>query len=50
VDIISFWPTQNPFYGVSWRYKLGLPKNIGKPCWKGHEIILRPENLPPNYK
>ena len=50
VDIISFWPTQNPFYGVSWRYKLGLMKNIGKPCWKGHEIILRPENLPPNYK
>jgi MoaA/NifB/PqqE/SkfB family radical SAM enzyme len=50
VDIISFWPTQNPFYGVSWRYKLGLMKNIGNKCWKGHEIILRPENLPPNYK
>jgi len=48
VDIISFWPTQNPFYGMSWRYKLGLMKNIGEKCWKGHEIILRPENIPAN--
>ena len=48
VDIISFWPTQNPFYGMSWRYKLGLMKNIGDKCWKGHEIILRPENIPAN--
>jgi len=49
VDIISFWPTQNPFYGVSWRYKLGLMKNIGDKCWKGHEIILRPENIPAKH-
>jgi uncharacterized Fe-S cluster-containing radical SAM superfamily protein len=50
VDIISFWPTQNPFYGMSWRYKLGLMKNIGVKCWKGHEIVLRPENIPTKYK
>jgi organic radical activating enzyme len=49
VDILSFWPTQNPFYGVSWRYKLGLMKNIGEKCWKGHEIILRPENVPAKH-
>jgi len=49
VDIISFWPTQNPFYGMSWRYKLGLMKNIGDKCWKGHEIILRPDNIPTKH-
>lgn len=50
VDIISFWPTQNPFYGMSWRYKLDLMNNIGVPCWKGHELVLRPENIPTKYK
>ncbi len=29
VDIISFWPTHNPFYGMSWRYHLGLMNHIG---------------------
>ena len=44
VDMISFWPTQNPFYGVSWRYRLGAFSNIGRPSWKGREVILRPDN------
>jgi organic radical activating enzyme len=46
VDIISFWPTGNPFYGISWRYRLGLLNRFGVKCWKGREIILRPENVP----
>jgi MoaA/NifB/PqqE/SkfB family radical SAM enzyme len=46
VDIISFWPTNNPYYGMSWRDKLGLLNNFGEKCWKGREIILRPENVP----
>jgi len=46
VDIISFWPTHNPFYGSSWRWHLGGFKNVGVPCWKGREVILRPENIP----
>jgi uncharacterized Fe-S cluster-containing radical SAM superfamily protein len=41
VDIISFWPTNNPFYGVSWRYRLGLMNKIGVACWKGREIDFR---------
>jgi Radical SAM superfamily/Iron-sulfur cluster-binding domain len=44
VDIISFWPTRNPFYGVSWRYRFGAFDKIGVPSWKGREVILRPEN------
>ncbi|HEU6447491.1 MAG TPA: radical SAM protein [Verrucomicrobiae bacterium] len=44
MDIISFWPTGNPFYGISWRWRLGLFKNIGRESWKGREVILRPEN------
>jgi MoaA/NifB/PqqE/SkfB family radical SAM enzyme len=44
MDIISFWPTGNPFYGISWRYRLGGFSNIGRPSWKGREVILRPEN------
>jgi MoaA/NifB/PqqE/SkfB family radical SAM enzyme len=42
VDIISFWPTHNPFYGMSWRYHLGMFNNIGAKSWKGREVILRP--------
>lgn len=45
VDIFAIGPTNNPFYGVSWRHKLGLI-NLGEKCWKGQEIILRPENVP----
>jgi len=45
VDIISFWPTHNPFYGMSWRYHFGRMNDIGVKCWKGREIILRPENV-----
>jgi hypothetical protein len=44
VDMISFWPTANPFYGVSWRYRLGRFNKVGRPSWKGREVILRPEN------
>ena len=48
VDIISFWPTHNPFYGSSWRWHLGQFKRVGDKCWKGREVILRPENIPTN--
>lgn len=41
VDIISFWPTANPFYGISWRYRLGLLNQFGVKCWKGREIDFR---------
>jgi hypothetical protein len=41
VDIISFWPTNNPFYGISWRYRLGGFKNVGVACWKGREVDFR---------
>jgi hypothetical protein len=44
VDIISFWPTHNPFYGMSWRYYLGTMNHIGVKRWKGQELVLRPEN------
>ena len=46
VDIISFWPTHNPFYGSSWRWHLGQFNRVGDKCWKGREVILRPENIP----
>jgi len=42
VDLISFWPTGNPFYGMSWRWRLGMFNNIGVKSWKGREVILRP--------
>jgi len=42
VDIISFWPTHNPFYGYSFRYALGRLNHVGVPCWKGREVDLRP--------
>jgi hypothetical protein len=48
VDIISFWPTHNPFYGTSWRWHLGRFNHVGDKCWKGREIILRPEFIPAN--
>ncbi|MGO8763599.1 MAG: radical SAM protein [Limisphaerales bacterium] len=43
VDMISFWPTGNPFYGISWRYRLGRFNHIGRKSWKGREVILRPD-------
>jgi MoaA/NifB/PqqE/SkfB family radical SAM enzyme len=43
LDFISFWPTNNPFYGISWRYRLGLLNHIGVKSWKGREVDLRPE-------
>ena len=42
VDIISFWPTHNPFYGYSYRYALGRLNHVGVKCWKGREVDLRP--------
>jgi MoaA/NifB/PqqE/SkfB family radical SAM enzyme len=41
VDAISFWPTNNPYYGYSWRYRLGMLKDIGEATWKGREVDLR---------
>ena len=43
VDMISFWPTSNPFFGYSWRYRLGALNDVGVGCWKGRELMLRPE-------
>jgi hypothetical protein len=40
VDIISFWPTLSPLYGISLRYHLGLLKHVGQPSWKGREILF----------
>ena len=45
LDFISFWPTANPFYGISWRYRLGRLNHIGVKSWKGREVDLRPEGL-----
>ena len=45
LDFISFWPTCNPFYGMSWRYRLGLLNHVGVKSWKGREVDLRPEGL-----
>jgi pyruvate-formate lyase-activating enzyme len=45
VDIISFWPTHNPFYGMSWRYHLGRLNHVGVKCWKGREVDLRPREM-----
>ena len=42
VDMISFWPTHNPFYGYSYRYALGRLNHVGVHCWKGREVDLRP--------
>jgi hypothetical protein len=41
VDIISFWPTHNPYYGFSYRYRLGALNGIGVKNWKGREVDLR---------
>lgn len=41
VDLISFWPTNNPFYGISYRYRLGSLNDVGVKCWKGREVDLR---------
>jgi hypothetical protein len=42
VDAVSFWPTSNPFFGISYRYRLGLLNDIGVKTWKGREVDLRP--------
>ncbi len=41
VDAISFWPTNNPYYGFSWRYRLGMLNHVGDATWKGREVDLR---------
>jgi pyruvate-formate lyase-activating enzyme len=41
VDIISFWPTKSPLYGISWRYFVkSFFRNLGKASWKGREVRL----------
>jgi organic radical activating enzyme len=42
VDAISFWPTGNPFFGISYRYRMGKLNHIGTSSWKGREVDLRP--------
>jgi hypothetical protein len=42
VDVISFWPTKRPIYGISWRYYLGkFFDTIGHKSWKGRELNLK---------
>lgn len=42
VDIISFWPTRTPIYGISWRYYFSsFFKTVGYKNWKGREVNLR---------
>ena len=41
LDAISFWPTNNPYYGWSYRYRLGLLNHVGVKSWKGREVDLR---------
>ena len=43
LDFISFWPTNNPFWGMSWRWRLGMLNKFGRKNWKGLEVDLRPE-------
>ena len=41
VDIISFWPTKSPFYGISWRYHLfSFYKTPGTATWKGIDFRI----------
>lgn len=42
INVISFWPTRNPFYGCSWRYWLGFMNNIGEKSWKGRQVVFKP--------
>ena len=46
VDAISFWPTSNPYFGFSYRYRLGLLNHVGVKNWKGREVDLRPQPFP----
>lgn len=46
VDAISFWPTNNPHFGISWRYRLGHLNDVGLACWKGREVDLRKVRKP----
>ena len=41
VDAISFWPTGNPFFGFSWRYRLGWLKHIGERPGRAAKWTLR---------
>lgn len=43
VDILSFWKTPYPAFGISWRYYLNFSyfKNFGQACWKGREIVFK---------
>src|SRR6266404_4757440 len=41
VDAISFWPTNNPYFGYSYRYRLGALNHVGIKNWKGREVDLR---------
>lgn len=42
LDVISFWPTISPFYGISWRYYLSkFYRNLGEQSWIGKEVNLR---------
>ena len=39
LDFISFWPTNNPFWGMSWRYRLGLLNKFGAKIGRAWKLI-----------
>jgi len=47
VDLISFWPTLSPLFGISYRHYLGLGnlRNIGQPSRKRRVIDFRQEKF-----
>lgn len=41
VDIISFWPTRYPLYGISWRYYIdGFFRSLGRPVGNRRVITI----------
>jgi len=41
VDASPSWPTNNPYHGMSWRWRLGMLSDVGEASWKGREVDLR---------
>ncbi len=47
IDIISFWPTRSPFYGISWRYYLKtFYRTLGESKGRGREVRFDQPSAP----
>ena len=44
LDFISFWPTNNPFWGMSRRWRLGMLNKFGRKNWKRLGSGFAPRN------